>query len=180
MRLMPPNKEWIEPLLLEERRILFRNFSGEQTKFKPKGEREFHVVITPEEAETLARDGWNVKTLPPRDEDDEPLHTLPVRVFYGRSSPTAVLITHRGKTPLDESMIGILDWAEPKNVDLIIRPNKWDVNGKAGIKAYLKQIYFTMNESALDMKYADLEDAPDSAASALVAQSSRTSPDEDD
>ena len=167
---MADKREWIEPLLLEDRRILFRNFSGEPSKFNPNGDRTFNVVITPEEAERLDKQGWNVKTLPPREEGDSETPTLPVRVFYGKSSPTAVLITHRGKTPLDESMIGILDWAEPKQVDMIIRPNHWDVNGKQGIKAYLKAVYFTMQESELDLKYADLPDAPQSAAAALAAQ----------
>lgn len=167
---MAEKREWIEPLLLEDRRILFRNFSGEPDKFNPQGDRTFNVVITPEEAEQLDKDGWNVKVLPPREEGDLPTPTLPVRVYYGKTSPTAVLITHKGKTQLDESMINILDWAEPKQVDLIIRPSKWDVNGKQGIKAYLKSIYFTMRESALDLKYSDLPDAPSTAVSALVDQ----------
>jgi hypothetical protein len=163
-----PQREWIEPLLLEGRRLLFRNFSGEPSKFNREGDRNFNITLTADEAERLDKEGWNVKTLPPREDGDEPLHTLPVRVFYGKTSPTAVLITHKGKTALDESMISILDWAEPKNVDAIIRPSRWDVEGKTGIKAYLKAIYFTMQESALDLKYADVPDAPDSAASALV------------
>jgi hypothetical protein len=163
-------KEWIEPRLFEGRRILFRNFSGEKSKFNPQGDRTFNVIITQEEADELTREGWNVKSLPPREEDELPTPTLPVRVYYGKRSPVAVLITHRGKTPLDESMIGILDWAEPKQIDMIIRPSHWDVNGKQGIKAYLKAVYFTMQESELDLKYADIPDAPETAASAIMSQ----------
>lgn len=161
---------WIEPKLFEDRRILFRNFSGEPSTFNPQGDRTFNIVITQDEADALTAEGWNIKALRPREEGEPPLPTLPVRVYYGKQSPTAVLITHRGKTPLDESMIGILDWAEPQQIDLIIRPNKWDVNGKQGVKAYLKAIYFTMKESELDLKYADVPDAPETAAGAIMSQ----------
>lgn len=167
---MAEKREWVEPLLLENRRILFRNFSGEPSKFNPNGDRTFNVVISREEADALSAIGWNPKALPLREDDIEPTITLPVRVYYGKSSPTAVLITHRGKTQLDESMISILDWAEPKQIDLILRPNRWDVQGKTGIKAYLKSIYFTMLESELDLKYADVPDAPETAAGAILRQ----------
>ena len=158
----------LQPVVLENRRILFRNFAGEEGRFNAKGNRNFNVVLEPEEAEAMLKDGWNVKYLTPREEGDEPLPRLEVTVKFGRIPPRVILITSRGKTALDEDMLKILDWAEIENVDLIVRPYEWGpIQGKSGVKAYLKSIYVTIREDELEKKYMDV---PDSAAEAIVAQ----------
>lgn len=159
---MPPKK--LEPIVFEGRRILFRNFSGEPGQYNEKGKRNFNVLLTDDEAVAMLNDGWNVKYLKPHDEDEQPQPRLEVTVHYGRNPPRVILITSRGKTALDESMVNLLDWAEIENVDLIIRPYEWEVNGKTGVKAYLKSIYVTIHEDELEQKYRDV---PDSAASAI-------------
>jgi hypothetical protein len=163
---MPQEQQRIQPVVLENCRILFRNFGGEEGRFNAKGDRNFHVLLGQDEAEAMLKDGWNVKYLQPREEGDEPQPILKVKVKYGKGQPPRViLITSRGKTPLDESMLNVLDWAEIENVDLIVRPYQWDVNGNQGVTAYLKSIYVTIREDELEKKYLDV---PDSAASAVV------------
>jgi hypothetical protein len=68
-----------------------------------------------------------------------------------------VLITSRGRSNLDEHTVSTLDWVDILNVDLIVRPYEWTVNGKSGIKAYLQSIYVTIEEDPLEQKYAELE-----------------------
>lgn len=155
-------------LTFENARLVFKNFSGAEGKFNKAGDRNFCLLLSPEDAEAMVKNGWNVKELQPREEGDHPQPYLKVKVNFPKNGrpPRIVLVTSRGKTPLDEDTVSMLDWAEVKNVDLIIRPYDWEVNGATGRTAYLKSIFVTIQEDELDLKYADV---PDSAQSALTS-----------
>lgn len=152
---------------IEGARIGFRNFSGEEGRFNPKGRRNFCVFLEEDIAKDMEKEGWNVKWLQPREEGDEPQAYLQIKVVFGKIPPKIVLVTMRGKTRLDEDTVNILDWAEIQNVDLVIRPYNWEVNGNTGVSAYIKTMYVTLREDEFESKYYDV---PDSAASAMMVE----------
>ena len=144
--------------VFENVQIVFRNFSGKEGKYNREGDRNFALLLDQEVAANMYEDGWNVKELKPRDEDESPQPYIQVAVNFRGRPPKIVLVTSKGKTTIDESMVDILDWAEIDSVDLILNPYEWEVNGKSGIKAYLKSMYVTLHEDELDLKYADVPD----------------------
>ena len=153
---MPPQDNTV---VMEGVRIVFRNFAGKEGQYNREGDRNFAVLLDDSVATVMAEDGWNVKWLKPREDDEEgdAQAYLQVSVNFKGRPPRIVMITSRGRTNLDDSSVEMLDWADIQNVDLIVRPYEWSVNGKTGIKAYLQSIYVTIEEDELERKYADLD-----------------------
>lgn len=150
---MPAPKDTV---VLEDVQLRFRNFAGRPGMYNDEGDRNFAVLLPTHIADELARDGWNVKLLKAREEGEEDQPYLSVRVFFGNYPPTIKMITDRGTTLLDEESVEVLDWVDIKQVDLIIRPHNWSFGGKTGVKAYLKDLYITIIENPLEVKYSDI------------------------
>lgn len=140
-------------LVVENADIAFRNFAGKETKFNRAGNRNFCIIFDRETGEDLQAQGWNVGILQSRSEDEDPAYRLAVSVAFGKFPPDIYMITGRKKTLLNEDTIGCLDYAEIEDVDVIIRPYNWEVNGKTGVKAYVKTMYVSVREDKFASKY---------------------------
>ena len=159
---MSEEKKVSSNIIIEDAKLIYRNFSGKVSEYNRSGQQNFAVVLDDELAATLEADGWPVKYRKPRVDDPEQYRTpfLSVKVQFGMYPPTVVLITKRGKKRLDKDTVGQLDWARIEHADVQIRPyNYAAINGKpAGVSAYLKSLYVTITEDVLESKYADIPD----------------------
>lgn len=140
--------------MVEDAQLVFRNFSGKEGPYNREGERDFSVFLPEDVAKVMLDDGWNVKALASRDEGEPDRPYVQVSVNFKNRPPRIVMITSTGRTNITEDSVGVLDWADFENVDLICRGYEWDVNGKQGVKAYLQSLYVTIEEDALARKYA--------------------------
>lgn len=147
-------RENLENLVIENARIIFKNFEGRKDTYNKNGVKTFSVVIDdPDVAHKLMEDGWNVKMRKPRDEDEEPRYHLPVTVSFGNYPPRIFMVTGRAKVQLDDITVANLDHSEITSADMVIRPYSWEVNGDTGIKAYLKTMYVTIEQDEFADKY---------------------------
>ena len=144
-------------IAMEGVRIGFRNFEGRERPYNRKGDRDFVVFLDDEFAKELEVEGWNIKWPKPNDfikpEEDDRNPYLPVSVGFEFYPAKVYIISNENVTPIGAEEAEMLDWAELENVDLVVRPYEWEVNGKSGIKAYLKAGYFTIVTNAFDDKY---------------------------
>lgn len=144
----------INSLVIEDAKIIWPNFSGAASKYNRLGDRNFGVIIDdPELARQLNEDGWNVKILKPRDEQEDVSHYIKVSVNYDNKPPRVYLVTRKGKVLLDEESISTLDYADIKHIDLSIRPYYWENDRGSGLKAYLKTMYAVIEEDEFEDKY---------------------------
>jgi hypothetical protein len=151
----------LDPIILEGVRIMFRNFEGKEKQYNAKGERNFNIELDPKTAEAMLADGWRIKYLKPYEDGDEPKPIIKVKVELEKGRPPRIImITSKGRTNLsqDPALIGMLDVADIKTADMELNPYWSEVNGKAGYSAYLRSLYVTIEESELDLKYADLDE----------------------
>ena len=131
-------------VLVDDARIIYKNFAGKGDKFNREGDRKFSLLITSQEvADAFIEQGYNVKIKAPRDEDDTPFMYLEVKVKFNNRGPVAYLKSGHNVRMLDEDTIEILDNIAIDSVDMDIRPYDWEANGKTGRAAYLQSIHVT-------------------------------------
>lgn len=145
-----------KPITIENADIAFRNFAGREGQYNAEGDRNFCIILDEENATLLSKEGWNVKALKVRDEGDEPRFYIQVSVNFKGRPPKLSMVNSKGRTIITEAECEILDWVDIKQADVILNPYEWTVNGKSGIKAYLKNLVVIMDEDELDLKYSDV------------------------
>lgn len=133
-------------LAIENAYIFRRNFAGTKGEANAKGDRNFCVFLDDELAVQMIRDGWNVKTISPREGDPKESY-VKVTVSYSGGTPELVMISPKGRIVLSEDAIEILDQIDIEKVDLIVRPRPRVFNGKTVVKGFLQSI--TVSEKSL-------------------------------
>lgn len=143
-------------LVVEDARIIFRNFAGNAGKYNAQGNRNFAVVVPPEIVEQMREDGWNVKTTRPREDDPdyEPFSYLPVKVSYKGRPPRIVLVYGDERVEITEDDVASVDDLDIRSADVVIRPYDWEIDGRVGRSAYLKTLYITPDFDPVEAKYA--------------------------
>ena len=150
----------------------YRNFAGRPTQFdrieegKEVYTRTFCVELKDNDPDyeygddilkiqNLIDDGWNVKTLIPREEGDEPINYIQVKVQFGKVPPKICQRSSKGEDDLDEVTISSLDWAEITDAKMIIRPYNY-APGK--VSAYLKTLFVTISDNKYGDDFYDFDD----------------------
>lgn len=142
------------PIIIENAEIRYRNFEGRQGMYNKEGDKNFVVLLDRDFAQQLANEGWVIKQLKPRDDEEEPQPYLSVNVKYdGPFPPVIKMVNSRGTVELDDESVSVLDQVEIGNVDLTIRPYDWSFNNNSGRKAMVKRMYVTVIEDPLELKY---------------------------
>lgn len=155
----------MQNLVLENCKIIHRNFEGRPTKFnKVGGVKSFSVVIEPENVENLINLGWHVvEKFSKNDENREnPYYTMDVKVNYkSKRTPEIYVCTSKKKTKLDEETVKTIDYADIVDCSMILHPFKYDEN--SNVTAYLDVLYVTINDNVLADKfdYLPLDGADD-------------------
>lgn len=147
---------------IENAKIIFRNFSGAPGKYNKSGNRNFCVVLDNDISRKMENDGWNIKVLKPRNDDEEPGHYIQVSLNFDYRPPKIFLISNGNKTLLDSESVSVLDSVYIEHADIILRPYHWEIDGRTGTKAYLKTLYVTTDDGDDEFadKYADNDDCP--------------------
>lgn len=140
--------------LVEDARIFQTNFTGrERPPYNREGSRNFLVALNPQDAKQLDADGWNVKWPKPGEEDEKDPFISVQLGYSGGRPPLVVMITSKGRKPLNERTVEILDSLDLGRVDLIANASHWENSTGSGIKAYLKSMFVTIEEDYLMRKY---------------------------
>lgn len=134
----------------------WRNFSGAE-KFNEAGKRTFNIKLDEDVALAMKADGFNVKPLRARDEDDEnDGYRIEVDASFKIRPPQVWLVSGGQRTLLDEGAINILDYADIDKATVAINPYPWETATGSGIKAYLHKAVIYLREDDLDAEMREI------------------------
>ena len=174
-----------DDLMLEGVQITYRNFAGTIGEFNPGGARTFSVELHDlAQAQAIEALGWKVRYPKPREDGGENRFVahMPVTVKYHPklAPPRIVMLTSRGQTKMAEEDIDVLDFMNIKSCDMFLRPFHWKLkSGGEGVKNMLASLYLTIQEDALELKYADVPEIGPGAQLAIGGGEDYSRPFED-
>lgn len=137
------------------------NFSGRKTKVNPNGgKRTFNIVLPEDVALELRDEGWNIKMMQPRDDQEDILYfTEIVLNMEKKVEPDVYLCTEwagkKKKTRLHGDDVGQLDDIRFAHADVNIYPHMHD----KGIKGHCNQLVVIQAKNDLfDGRYDEYEE----------------------
>ena len=145
-----------ETVTFRDAAIIYKNFSGEKRQYNVEGDRNFSIMMGQEDALEMQGKNWNVKPMRRREEDDQQLYHMKVKINFNNRPPRCWLVSSGGRTMLGEGLIGMLDQLESVRVDLEIVAFDWEMAGNTGRTAYLQSLFFHMYESELELEYSNM------------------------
>lgn len=155
-------------ITIENVEVIWPNLSGTKTDMNAEGDRNFNIVLTQQQADDLAADGWNVKCKKPREDDEEQVErcVLKITAKWKVRPPRIKMIgdKSRNETMLTEDLVGVLDDVDIKTCDLTFTPYFWNLfkgtpKEAIGVSAYVKTMYVEIIEDELDLKWAARKEA---------------------
>jgi hypothetical protein len=171
------NRVWINDLEIEDANIkwAWSHFNGAADTFNTEGDRNFVVVLDPEDARALMEipDGWSIKEYPGREEGDDPEFTIKIKISYRFEAPKIFFLKEKevvdpetGQTTMklrkfrveNESELNDITRGTVKRIDFKASPSRWVRNGEAGVTPYLSEMYVHMVESKIGSMYDDVEE----------------------
>lgn len=159
-------------LQVDDARITFKNFEGRGDKYNREGDRNFVLVLDPNDLtaetingtrlagdaviEALQAEGWNITIKPPKEGYDEPFNYLKVKIKFNDRGPKVYVKSGRAVNELTESTVGMLDQMDIAGIDMDIRPYDWEMSdGKSGRTAYLQSIHVIQALDRFAARYSD-------------------------
>jgi hypothetical protein len=147
--------------LFEDAKLIFRNFAGIEREFNSEGDRNFSIVVEPERAQRMLKEGWRIKQLKPRPGEEEGDYHLKVKVKYKEKDPDEknprdpkiVVITSKNRTEWGQREAGNLDVADIGKADVLVN-GWWSDMAGGGYGGFLKTAFITLREDELELMYA--------------------------
>lgn len=101
-----------EQLVIDDAKLRFHNFAGEQTEFNVKGNRNIDIILPDNEiAVEMGQKGWNVKIRKPRDPEEDPYYTLNVKINLDSKWPPD-FYQYNGRQRIDFTLDQFIKQAE--------------------------------------------------------------------
>lgn len=131
-------------LSIENARFIFEtNFSGDPRRDKFGSDKRYANIIIPEElANELADEGFNVRTIDPKDSEEyEKTYFIKVNVNFESKYPPRIYLVSGDNAPqlLDSESVKLIDTVYVKNVNAILSKYYNDKTGKWSL--YARTLY---------------------------------------
>lgn len=142
-------------IIITDCKIIYTNFEGREDQYNKNGNRTFDILLENEDADILAKEGYNIK-YPLNEEGERDYERSPrlrASVSYKLYEPKVYIINGEQKTKLTEETVGTLDNVDIEYCDIVLTPYHWESNFGKGIKPYLKSLYAVIEFDPFIDKY---------------------------